>query len=76
MASILWQLQAERVENQRDDQAFEIILALKDKPSVEQINQMQDECATGMVLGFPDSHAPLADKQKMLTLLGQYRQHF
>ncbi len=76
MASILPQLLAARVEHQRDDQAFEIILALSDNPSVEQIKQLQAEGATGMVLGFPDSHAPLVDKQKMLTLLGQYRQQF
>lgn len=76
MPAIFEQLHASRKENGRDQEPFEIILALKGLLSVDDAKRYQEQGATGMFLGFPDHNASLEEKRAVLEQLAGYMAQF
>ncbi len=66
MPGIFAELQAARVAHKREQEPFEILLALKNFPSMEELRDYQRQGATGVFLGFPDHRLSLADKLALL----------
>lgn len=66
MPAIFEHLAASRLEHNRAEEEFEIILALKEFPSAEEIAAYEEQGATAMFLGFPDHTASVQTKLAMM----------
>lgn len=76
MPDIFATLNQARAEHNRQDEAFEIILAMKDNPSVDALKAYQSQGATATVLGFPDHTMSVDKKIKFLDALTGYMEQF
>lgn len=76
MPLIFSQLHEARVANERENEPFDITLALKGMASVDQMKQFQDQGATGTFMGFPDNNVSFDEKRKMLEQQALYMQQF
>jgi len=66
MPHIFEQLNASRKEHGRANEPFEIILAMNDFPSREEMASYQAQGATAAFLGFPDHKLSLAGKLELM----------
>ena len=76
MPEIFATLNQSRAEHNKTDEAFEIILAMKDNPSVDELKAYQAQGATATVLGFPDHTMSVDQKVKFLDALVGYMGQF
>ncbi len=76
MPDIFATLNQALAEHNRQDEAFEIILAMKDNPSVDALKAYQSQGATATVLGFPDHTMSVDKKIKFLDALTGYMEQF
>ncbi len=66
MPAVFEHLRASREEHGRMDEPFDIILAMNEFPSQEEMHSYIEQGVTGSFLGFPDHTMPLSKKLAMM----------
>lgn len=74
MPAVFEHIKASREANNRASEPFDMILAMKDQTSPEQMQAYSEQGATGSFLGFPDHTASLKEKLNLLDAFGGYIQ--